>query len=171
MQDYCLLTFHQPLIPFSLICLSRNLRKSFFLDNSIVGWILDLLSCRTQRVNGELSDLSVTSTGSLQGCVLSPLLYIMYTNDCRSARKNCHILKFADDAVILSLLNRDESSHGAVVDDFMNWCQDSFLFINVSKTKDMSIDFRHSQPSPVSSVINGQDIELVQSYRYPGYHP
>ncbi len=105
---------------------------------------------------------------ALRRDVFSLLLYIMYTNDCRSAHKNCHILKFADDAVILSLLNRDESSHGAVVDDFMNWCQDSFLLINVSKTKDMSIDFRHSQPSPVSSVINGQDIELVQSYRYLG---
>ncbi len=120
------------------------------------------------RVNDELSDLSVTSTGSPQGCVLSPLLYIMYTNDCRSTYVNCHISKFADGMVIVSLLNKDEFSHGPVVDDFMTWRQDSFLVVNVSKTKDMPTDFRQSHPSPVSTVISGQSTELVESYKYSG---
>ncbi len=123
--------------------LVQKLTDQFFLDNSIVDWMPDFLTCVTQRVrvNDELSDLSVTSTGSPQGCVLSPLLYIMYTNDCRSTYVNCHILKFADSMVTASLLNKDEFSHGPVVDDFMTWRQDSFLVVNVSKTKDMPIDF------------------------------
>lgn len=94
------------------------------------GWILDFLTCRTQRVrvNGQFSDLSVTSTGSPRGCVLSPLLYMLYTNDCCSSFENHPISKFADDTVIVSLLNSTETSHGPVVDYFRKWCQDSFFY-------------------------------------------
>ncbi len=56
-----------------------------------------------------LSDLTLTSTGSPQGCVLSPLLYILYTNDCRSVTENRYFVKFADDTVIVSLLNNEET--------------------------------------------------------------
>ena len=55
-----------------------------------------------------------------------------------------------------------------VVDYFLKWCQDSFLSLNVSKTKDMCIDFRRSHPSPNSTVIDGQDVEIVESYKYLG---
>ncbi len=81
-----------------------------------VGWI-------RERVNVELSIPSVTSTDSPLGCVLSPWLCVMYTNDCR---------KFADDTVKESLLNRDECPHGPVVDYFSSWCQESiFIFRSV----------------------------------------
>ena len=78
------------------------------------------------RLNGQFSDLTVISTGSPQGCVLSPLLYILYTNDCCSTFENCHILKFADDMVIVSLLNSTETLHGLVADYFLKWCEESF---------------------------------------------
>lgn len=131
------------------------------------GW---LETHRTQivRANGELSELSVTVTGSPQECALSPRMYIMYTKDCRSTYEKRHILKFADDTVRVSLPDRDEFSHGPVVDYFMTCCQDSFLTINASKTKDMVIDFRHSQSSAVNTVINGQNHGLVDSYEYLG---
>jgi len=47
--------------------------------------------------------------GSPQGCVLSPLLYIIYSDDCRSQHENRYILKFADDSAIVSLLSNEES--------------------------------------------------------------
>ncbi len=78
-----------------------------------MGWILDFLTNRSQRVrvNGHISDLTFTSTGSQQGCVISPLFYILYTNDCRSVTENRHFVKFADDTVIVSLLNNEGTSH------------------------------------------------------------
>jgi len=91
------------------------------------------------RVNGSLSAPLITSTGSPQGCVLSPLLYILYTNDCISKYKDRYFLKFADDTAIVSLLEDNEICHGPVVDDFIKWCDDACLQLNVSKTKDMSI--------------------------------
>ena len=67
--------------------------------------------------------------------VVSPLLYILYTNDCRSQQMNRHILKFADDTIILGLLHRHESQHGPVVDEFVSWCDKSFLQLNILKQK------------------------------------
>lgn len=63
---------------------------TFGLDCNRVGWILDSLTDRTQResVNGCLSEEMSSSTGSPQGCVLSPLLYSLYTEDCRSQCDN-----------------------------------------------------------------------------------
>ncbi len=61
--------------------LAMRLLEHFKLSNNLVGWILAFLTNRTQmvKVNGILSDLLCLSTGSPQGCVLSPLLYILYT--------------------------------------------------------------------------------------------
>lgn len=52
-----------------------------------------------------------------------------------------HILKFADGAVIVSLLRNNESSYGPVYEDFIGWRDLSFLLLNTSKTKDIVIDF------------------------------
>ena len=60
--------------------LANKLVSYFGLDNHLVLWIIDFLTNRLQRVfvNGCFSELSLTCTGSPQGCVLSPLLYILY---------------------------------------------------------------------------------------------
>lgn len=60
---------------------THRLLHEFNLRNNLGGWILDFsfLTNRTQRVrlNGVLYDQAVSSTGSPQGCVLSPLLFIL----------------------------------------------------------------------------------------------
>lgn len=135
-----------------------------------MGWILNFLTNRTQRVrvNGILSDKVCSSTGSPQGCVLSPLLFILYTDMCQSSFKNRFILKYADDSVIVSLLQGNEDNHSPVVDNFVKWCDDSHLQINLTKTKDMAIDFRKNAKTPEPVMIKGQLMEQVQSYKYLG---
>ncbi len=61
---------------------------------------------------------------------------------CQSVYENKHIVKFAYNTVIVSLLHNNESSHGPVMNDIINWCDDSFLVLNTSKMKDKIIDFR-----------------------------
>ena len=46
--------------------------------------------------------------GALQGCVLSPLLYSLFTHDCMANT----IIKFADDTTVVGLFtNNDETAY------------------------------------------------------------
>ena len=92
--------------------LIERLLYDFKLPHQIVLWILDFLTDRVQRVsvNGRFSDSLIMSTGSPQGCVLSPLLFIMYTDGCRSSQEgSSYLVKFSDDTALLSLLQGSES--------------------------------------------------------------
>ena len=114
------------------------------------------------------SSVKVVSTGSPQGCVLSPLLFILYTTDCRSIRPNRYFIKFSDDTALLSLLSNDGVGHGPVLNDFVAWCDRSYLCLNATKTKDMCIDFRKYPPSQSDTVIHDNKVEVVDEYKYLG---
>lgn len=74
---------------------------------------------------------------------------------CESPFKNRFILKYADDSVIVSLLQGSENNHGPVVDNFVKWCEDSHLQLNITKIKDMAIDFRKNVKTPEPVRIQG----------------
>lgn len=88
----------------------------------------------------------------------------MYTNDCCSSYENRHIIKYADDSVIVSLLQEQDQGHGPVVDDFVMWLNNFHLQLNVEKTKDALIKFGRSILSPGVTKINGVDIEMTDNY-------
>ncbi len=54
------------------------------LNSSLCDWIQDFLPARPQVVKvGQFTSNSITlNVGAPQGCVLSPLLYSLYTHDC-----------------------------------------------------------------------------------------
>ncbi len=49
------------------------------------------------RVGSNISSPLTLNTGAPQGCVLSPLLYSLYTHDCVATHSSNIIVKFADD--------------------------------------------------------------------------
>ena len=53
---------------------------------------------------------------------------------------------------------------------FSSWCERNGLILNTKKTKEIVIDFRRSEPPLQRVNIRGEDIEVVQSYRYLGVH-
>ena len=73
-------------------------------------------------MNNATYSVKVVSTGSPQICVLYPLLFILYTNDCRSIRPHRYLITFSDDSALLSLLSNDEVGHGPVLNDIVAWC-------------------------------------------------
>lgn len=66
--------------------LASKLLYTFNLDSGMVKWVLNFLTRKPQavRANSALSQKQLSSIGPTQQCVLSPLFYILYTNDCRS---------------------------------------------------------------------------------------
>ncbi|GFR57780.1 Battrachocottus baikalensis orf1 and orf2 genes [Elysia marginata] len=58
-----------------------------------------------------MSKTIITNTGAPQGCVLSPVLYTLYTNDFRTSSPNLNLIKFADDSVIHGFIYNDESAY------------------------------------------------------------
>ena len=56
----------------------------------------------------------------------------------------------------------------AEVERFMTWCKDNFLDLNLSKTKELLIDFR-KQPLAVPPItIDGEIVDRVEKYKYLG---
>ena len=66
--------------------LIERLASYFNLPHQLLSLILNFLTNRPQQVlvNGAKSNILLSNTGSLQVCVLSPLLFILYTDSCRS---------------------------------------------------------------------------------------
>ncbi len=64
------------------------------LNTSLCDWIQDFLTGRPQVVKvGQYTSNSITlNVGAPQGCVLSPLLYSLYTHDCVSSHRSTSII-------------------------------------------------------------------------------
>ncbi|MCI4391896.1 hypothetical protein PGIGA_G00139710 [Pangasianodon gigas] len=104
--------------------LLRDKLSQLNVPDSLCRWITDFLTDRRQFVRLEkyVSDSRIISTGSPQGCVLSPLLFSLYTNSCTSGHQSVKLLKFADDTTLIGLISDgDESAYRREMDRLVSW--------------------------------------------------
>ncbi len=78
------------------------------------------------------------------------------------------IIKFADDTVVLGLISyNDETAYLDEVERLTSWCQNNCLSLNVSKIKELIVDFRKRQQLPYTPlIISGTPVERVSSFNY-----
>ncbi len=63
----------------------------------------------------------------------------------------------------------DETAYLDEVERLTSWCQDNCLSLNVSKTKELIVDFRKRQQRPYTPLmISGTPVERVSSFKYLG---
>ena len=92
------------------------------------------------------------NTVAPQGCMLSPLLYSLFTHDCVAAHDFNTIITFADNTTVVGLITEDdETAYRVEVRDLAVWCQDNNLSLNVSKTKELIVDYRKWRAEHTSS--------------------
>ena len=151
------------IVPSKLITKLRTLG----LNNSLCNWILDLLMGRPQvvRVGNNISATLKLHKEAPQGCMLSPLLYSLFTHDCMARHDSNTIIKFADNTTVVSLITvNDETAYWEEVRDLAVWCQDNNLSLNVIKTKDMIVDYRKRRKEHASILLDRAVVEQVESF-------
>ena len=145
---------------------------SMKVPNSLTHWIMNYLTNRSQFVKLSpscLSDVITSNTGAPQGTVLAPFLFTLYTFDARSSEEGCSLIKFADDTAMVGLINDDnDNAYLSQIQSFVNYCDSNFLELNVSKTKEMLIDYRRNISPPPPVFIKGTAVERVDKYKYLG---
>ena len=127
----------------------------------LVSWITDYLTERPQfvRLKDCVSETVLCSTGAPQETVLSPVLFTLYTSDFTCNTESCHIQKFSDDSAIVGCIrDGQECEYRSLVDNFVQWCRNNHLQLNATKTKEMVVDFRRSQPPLLPVSIEGVSV-------------
>jgi gmma-aminobutyric acid receptor subunit gamma/cGMP-dependent protein kinase 2 len=138
------------------------------LNSSISNWILDFLAGCPQvvRVGNNTSSMLILNTEAPQVCVLSPLLYCLFTHDSTARHNSNTIIKLADDTTVEGLItNNDDTAYREEVRDLIMWYKDNNLSLNVIKTKEMIVDYRKKRTEHAPILIAGAVVEQVESFK------
>uniref|UniRef100_A0A8C6W187 Reverse transcriptase domain-containing protein n=1 Tax=Nothobranchius furzeri TaxID=105023 RepID=A0A8C6W187_NOTFU len=140
---------------------------------STITWIKDYLTNRPQfvRLKNCTSNQAISNIGAPQGTVLSPFPFTLYTSDFQYKSETCHLQKYSDDSAVVGCIrDGQEAEFRELVERFVAWCGNNYLTLNVNKTKEMILDFRRNRVESNTVSIMGEEVEVVEEYKYLGVH-
>ena len=148
--------------------------QEYGIDGSLMRAIQSLYTnCSScVRVNGSKSTPFTVGVGLRQGCVLSPLLFILYMDWMlqRSQGEECftlgelrisHLL-FADDLVILT---SSQTELQCALDRFVAVCANAGMKVNVDKSEVMVVS---RTPVQCTLHVSGVPLKQVEKFKYLG---
>ena len=88
------------------------------------------------KVGKNTSTSLILVTGFPQGCVLSPLLYSLFTHDCVAMHASNSITKFVDDTTVVGLItNNDQMVYREEERTLGVWCQENISYSTSTKQR------------------------------------
>jgi hypothetical protein len=115
MNTYVRMFFIEYSLAFNTIAPTKLITKLRILglNTSLCNWILDFLTGYPQvvRVGNNTSTLLILNMEAPQGCMLSPIMYSLFTQDCIGKHDSNTIIKFSDDTTVVGLITDNEETH------------------------------------------------------------
>ena len=81
------------------------------------------------------------------------------------------IIKFANDTTVVGLIpDNDKTAYREEVRDLARWCQNNNLSLNITKTKEMIVDYRKRRTEHAPILIAWAVVEQVESFKFLAVH-
>ena len=150
--------------------LLHKLRHQFGFQGPLFSWLTDYLSDLTKFsvVNGQHSNVANVRCGILQGSILGPTQFVLYTNDLPSSVSAGSVFMFADDTTVYCIGDNVDNivmSLNAALTDLNRWCQDNSLTPPPPPLRKVRSNVIHEKKimiGPINLVYIGRDrIEWV----------
>jgi len=102
-----------------------NKLKHYGVRGMVSDWFLSNLFKRTKttEINWFISDKQIVPCGVLQGSVLGPLLFLIYTNDIPNSSQKLNFNLFEDDTIMLYADKHPKSLEETVNKELKNVCE------------------------------------------------
>jgi hypothetical protein len=136
--------------------------RTLGLNTSLCNWILDFLTGHPQeiRVGNTTSAMLILNTGAPLGCVLSPLLYLLFTHEWLPNTTPTPSLSLLTTQVVGLITDNDETAYWEEVRELAVWCQDNDISLNVSKTKELIVYYRKRRAEQAGCSGAGREFQL-----------
>eukprot|EP00061_Rhincodon_typus_P005083 g24139.t1 len=116
-------------------------------------------------MGNNISDMIILNNGTMQ--VLGPLLYSLFTHNRVAKFHPNSIHKFADDTTIVGWIsNNDETECRKEIEFLVALYKDNNLSLNISKMKELVIDFWKKVGGHAPVYINRAEVEIVESVKF-----